>query len=138
MKPQNHCLHNIAGVWLLSCFTVIYSYRYRREKCFENHLHQHHNNRVGRKYYVFLRELEADVMTCTRIIFVKIKSREIIINTTTVFRIEFDFVLCGIVAEWIPTLTNLLDNTTDGPVHQKRPYLYIILYNIIYTHPFSR
>jgi len=90
------------------------------------------------KILCFLRKMEANVMTCTRIIFVKIKSREIIINTTTVFRIEFDFVLCDIVAEWIPTLTNILDNTTDGPVHLNRPYLYILYDMILYTHPFSR
>jgi len=128
MKPPNHCLHNIAGVWLLSCFTVIYLYRYRREKCFENRLHQHHNNRDGKENIMFfsVKWKPMSWLVPTRIIFVKIKLREIIINTTTVFRIEFDFVLCGIVAKWIPTLTNLLDNTTDEPVHLNRPYLYII------------
>lgn len=137
MKPPNHCLYNIVGVWLLSFFTVIYSYRYRREKCFENYLHHHHNNRDERKYNFFPCKTKADVTTCTWIIFVKIKSREIIINTTTVFRIEFDFALCVIVAERIPTSTNLLDNTTDGPVHLNRPPLYI-LYDIIYKHPSRR
>lgn len=137
MKPPNHCLYNIVGVWLLSFFTVIYSYRYRQEKCFENHLHHHYNNRDGRKYYVFPSKTKVDVTTCTWIIFVKIKSRKTITNTTTVFRIEFDFALYVIVAEWIPTSTNLLDNMTDGPVHLNHPHLYI-LYDIIYTHPSRR
>lgn len=121
-------------------FVMLYCYLFvsisPREMFWKPPTHHHHNNRDGRKYYVFPSKTKADLTTCTWIIFVKIKSRETIINT--VFRIESDFALCGIVAEWIPTSTNLLENTTNGPVHLNHPHLYIILYNIKCTHPSRR